>query len=136
MKYANYIGALTAALVIMSCFSTWVTIPEAGLTVSGFQSAGTNFGKPGLMNTVMSSVALELFLVPKVWAKRTNLFFAGFNMAWAVRNFILITACRAGDCPVKANGIYILLFGSILMQLMAVFPDLKLKQEDSSSPKQ
>ncbi|WP_082038092.1 hypothetical protein [Flavihumibacter solisilvae] len=127
MKYSNQSGAIAAIVTIISCFLTWISIPDLGITVSGFESAGTSFGKPGLMNTAMSCIAFCMFLIPRIWAKRVNLFFTGFNMAWAVRNYILVTACHGGDCPVKHTGIYLLMIFSFLQLLMAVIPDVKLK---------
>ena len=127
MKYSNQIGALAALLTIVSCFLTWITLPDLGITVTGFRSEGTNFGKPGLMNTIMSMIAFVMFLFPRVWAKRGNLFFTGFNLAWAVRNYILVTSCHGGECPLKSTGIYLLLITSGIQLLMAVFPDVKVK---------
>lgn len=129
MRYFNQVGAIAACTIIISCFLTWISIPDLGIRVTGFLSEGTHFGKPGLMNAFMSGIALILFLVPRVWAKRMNLFFTGFNLAWAIRNFILLTTCHGGDCPVKETGIYIFLGASILQLVMAVFPHLPIPDE-------
>jgi hypothetical protein len=126
MKYANYIGCFAALLVIYSCTLVWVSIEDLKIIVTGFSSKGTSFGMPGLMNTIMSVAAFLLFLVPRIWAKRANLFFTGFNLAWAVRNFILVTTCHGGDCPQKHAGIFLLLVASILMLVMSLVPDIKL----------
>ena len=130
MKYSNQIGILASLAVIISCFITWISIPHLSLSITGFDTTGTNFGKPGLVNFIMSSISLILFLIPAVWAKRSNLFFAGFNLAWAFRNYILITACHGGDCPEKKAGIWLLLAGSAILMLMAVSPDMKLKEKN------
>ncbi|MBZ5856448.1 hypothetical protein [Flavihumibacter profundi] len=129
MKYFNHIGVIASVAVILSCFMIWVTIPDLGIKVGGFFSEGTRFGKPGLMNAIMSAIAMVMFLVPKIWAKRANLFFAGFNIAWAIRNYILITACHGGDCPVKELGIYVFLAASALQMVMAAFPHLPLEEK-------
>jgi hypothetical protein len=129
MKYSNYIGVLAALTVIVSCFLTWITIPDLSISITGFDTSGTRFGKPGIINAVISSISLLLFLVPAVWAKRSNIFFAGFNLAWAFRNYILITTCHGGDCPEKQAGLLLLVGGSIVLMLMALFPDLKLKEK-------
>ncbi|ULQ53751.1 hypothetical protein [Flavihumibacter fluvii] len=130
MKYFNQIGAVAALTVILSCFLTWISLPELGIRVSGFVSEGTGFGKPGLMNAIMSGIAFILFLVPAVWAKRANLFFTGFNMAWAIRNYIVMTMCHGGDCPVKETGLYIFLGATILQIIMSVFPYLPLEEKN------
>jgi hypothetical protein len=94
-----------------------------------FASGTQNFGKPGLVNIFCSLGAIVLFLLPRVWAKRTNIFFCGFNMAWAVRNYILLTRCYGGDCPEKKTGLYMLVLASALMLLMAFVPDIQVKEE-------
>jgi hypothetical protein len=68
-------------------------------------------------------------LIPKVWAKRTNLLVILFNLAWAFRNFLIIGHCEGGDCPVKQTGLYLILICSIIMAVSALFPDMKLKEE-------
>lgn len=92
-------------------------------------TAGTNFGKPALMNLFMSGIAAILFLVPSLMAKRANLFFCAFNIAWGFRNFIIVSTCRAGECPEKQVGFYVYFLASVLMMLAAFLPDIKLKEE-------
>ena len=66
MKYANQIGALLAAVVIITCFVTWVKIPDTDITISGFATEGTRYGKPGLVNVFMSTIAgIILILLSK-----------------------------------------------------------------------
>jgi hypothetical protein len=76
-------------------------------------------------------VALFFFLlftfVQKIWAKRSNLIVGALNIAWALRNYFLITMCRAGECPEKKIAIYLVVAASLLMLVSALFPDLKLK---------
>lgn len=129
MKHSSKIGALASILVIVSCFLVWVTIPGTPIQVTGFSTEGTGFGKPGIVNSFMSVISLVLFLIPKIWAKRTNLFFAGFNLAWAFRNMILVSTCHGGDCPEKQAGLYLLMAASLIQMLMAVFPDIQLEKK-------
>lgn len=130
MKYSNYIGFAGAIILIIASVIPWVYIESKDILVTGVQTAGTNYGKPALMNLIMGGLAFLFFYLPKIWAKRTNIFCCAFNMAWAVRNFIVVSACYAGECPIKQTGIYLLLVASIIMLAAAVFPDLKLKKED------
>jgi hypothetical protein len=129
MKYANQIGAFMAAVVIITCFVTWIKIPDTEITISGFATEGTRYGKPGLVNVFMSGIALVLFLTPKIWAKRVNFFFSGFNLAWAFRNFILLSTCQFGDCPDRQPAFFIYLIASILQLIMAFMPQLELKEK-------
>jgi hypothetical protein len=67
--------------------------------------------------------------VARIWAKRLNLLITAMNMAWAIRNFFIISACGGGECPDKNNGIYLMLIASIIMLVSSLFPDIKLSSE-------
>ena len=71
-----------------------------------------------------------LFLLPKIWAKRTNLFIAALGLAWSIRNFLLVTSCLMGECPEKKAGIFLLLLCAALVLLMTLFPKIELKRQD------
>jgi len=130
MKYSKWIGLLSAAVIIVTCFTAWIYVPSVQLKVGGvFASGKQNFGKPGLVNIFCSLGAIIWFLLSRIWAKRTNIFFCGFNMAWTIRNYILLTRCYGGDCPEKEVGLYVLLAASALMLLMAFVPDVSVKEE-------
>lgn len=129
MKYSKWIGLLSAAVIIVTCFTAWIYVPSVQLKVGGvFASGKQNFGKPGLVNIFCSLGAIVWFLLSRIWAKRTNIFFCGFNMAWTIRNYILLTRCYGGDCPEKEVGLYVLLAASALMLLMAFVPDISVKE--------
>jgi hypothetical protein len=130
MKYSSWIGLLAVITVIIVCYMTWVYVPSAQLKIGGLYANGKhNFGKPGIVNMICSIGAGILFMLPQIWAKRTNIFFCGFNIAWAIRNYILLSRCYMGDCPVKKAGLYILVIASAIMLLMAFMPDVKIKEE-------
>ena len=126
MKWA---GLLAVIILAVSCFLPWVIISSKNIMVSGVGSAGTNFGKPGYMHLVFGFLFLVFHLVPRLWAKRSNLVVVALNMAWAARNYFIISACREGECPEKQTGLYLLLAASVIMLLAAFFPDIKLKEE-------
>ncbi len=88
---------------------------------------GTTFGKPGIMNIVFSTVCLLFFAIPRIWAKRTNIFICVLNLAWSIRNYILVTSCFMGDCPEKKAGIFLLVLLAFIMLLMSFFPKLEIK---------
>ncbi|HEX6914983.1 MAG TPA: hypothetical protein VF145_07060, partial [Chitinophagaceae bacterium] len=87
MKHSQLTGIIAAALLIVVCFFPWAYIESRNIMVTGMSAVGTNFGKPGLMNILVSSFAIILFAIPKVWAKRTNIFTGMFNLGWSIRNF-------------------------------------------------
>ena len=133
MKYSKWLGLLAAVIIIVCCYLPWISVPAAHLEIAGmWASAPHNFGKPGLVNLVCSVVAALFFLVPLVWAKRTNIFIVGLNLAWALRNFILLGKCYNGDCPEKKIALYILVGASVLMLLMSLFPDVEVSEKETT----
>lgn len=126
MKYSNIIGALASVATIAFCFAPWVFIPLIKTTISGFYTVGTSFGQPGLMHTVICTLAIACFLIPRVWAKRVNLFLSAFNLAWAFKNYILFTQCHMGECPEKEWGMYAVIVSSIIMMVASLLPKVRM----------
>ena len=85
------------------------------------------------MNIICSVGAGILFLLPAIWAKRTNIFFCGFNIAWAIRNYLLLSRCYSGECPEKKAALYILLAASAVMLVMSFLPDVEIKEADQTT---
>jgi phosphatidylserine synthase len=131
MKYSNYIGAVAAVLVIASCFLPWVYIASIQTTVTGLKAPHTNFGMPGLMNILFSVLCICFFLVNNIGAKRANLFFCALNLAWSIRNYLLLSQCQMGECPEKKLGMYAILIFSVAMMVMSLFPNMKLNTDKS-----
>jgi hypothetical protein len=129
MRYMKWIGLMAVLLLIVSCFTPWVIIESKNITVSGVDSTGTNFGKPGYLHFILSFLFIVFHFIAKIWAKRWNLLVVALNIAWAIRNYFIISACRDGDCPLKQIGLFLVLFASALMLVSALFPDIKLNQE-------
>jgi hypothetical protein len=127
MKYSQLIGVIAALIVITLCFFPWSYIASKDVVVSGLNAEGTRFGRPGLMNIIMSSIAIILFLIPRVWAKRFNTFITVFNFAWSIRNYIIISYCFMGECPEKKTSLYLLVTISFIVLVMALLPKLKLQ---------
>ena len=132
MRYMKWIGLLAVLLLIFSCFIPWVIITSKNIIVSGVDATGTNFGKPGYAHFVLSFFFIIFHLIPKLWAKRSNLLIVALNLAWAVRNYFIISVCREGDCPEKQIGLWLVLVASVLMLVAALFPDIQLKEENKN----
>lgn len=126
MKHSKWLGLAAVILLIIACTMPWVQIISKNITVTGLNATGTNYGKPGVMNIILCCLAAVFFLLPKIWAKRSNLFVCAFNAAWAIRNYILVSACYMGECPVKQTGLYLLLIAATILLLAALFPDMRL----------
>ena len=131
MKNTNIIGVISAIAIIGVCFVPWVYIGPINTTLTGLRTPHTNLGSPGLMNIVMAIAATIFFIIPAIWAKRVNLFVGAFNMAWAIRNYLLVTQCQLGECPEKKWGIYVLVLLSAILLAMALFPKVDLKNENA-----
>ena len=110
-------------------FFTWIVVPSKNIVVSGVEATGTSFGKPGYFHLLFSFFFLLFSFIPKIWAKRTNLLVTALNLAWAMRNYFIISACRGGECPDKHVALYLVLLASIIMVVAALFPDIKIPAE-------
>jgi hypothetical protein len=130
MRLMKWIGIIAALLLIASCFIPWVVIVSKNITIRGIDATGTNYGKPGYFHMVMAFFFLVFSLIPKVWAKRCNLLIIAMNFAWAIRNYFVLAACQGGDCPEKKTGIYLVILSSVLMLAAALFPDIKLSDQN------
>ncbi|QEC69575.1 hypothetical protein FRZ67_20545 [Panacibacter ginsenosidivorans] len=130
MKHSQLIGIIAVFALIGICFMPWTFIASQNITVTGFSSEGTSFGKPGYLNVVLSVVCLIFFIVPKIWAKRTNVFIAAINLAWAFRNYLLLSVCLLGECPEKKTGLYLLLLAAGIIQVMALLPEMNIEERD------
>ncbi len=129
MKHSQLIGVIAVIALMSVCFIPWSFIASKQIIITGISAPGTEFGKPGLMNIIFGSISLLLFLIPNVWAKRINIFIAAMNLAWAIRNYLLVTTCYLGDCPEKRIGIYLLLLVSVTILMMTFLPKIKLPAE-------
>ena len=129
MRYSKWIGLLAVTLLVFACFQPWVVINSKNIVVSGVDATGTNFGKPGYAHFILGFLFIIFHFIPKLWAKRANLLIVALNIAWAVRNYFIISMCREGDCPQKQTGLWLVLIASTMMLLVALFPDIELKEE-------
>jgi hypothetical protein len=131
----KWIGVAAAVLLAVSCFTPWVIIEAKNITVSGIDATGTNFGKPGYVHFVLAAFFILFTLINRLWAKRWNLLIGGLNLSWAIRNYFIIAACAAGECPEKKIGFYLVMLSSLVMLISTLFPDIKINKSSSSSTK-
>jgi hypothetical protein len=129
MKFSQWIGILAAIVLIISGFMNWTWYPDIHKYFTGFVSENNIYGKPGKIFIYFSSVAILFFVIPRVWAKRWNVFICTLIVAFAIRTFILYTSCYSGVCPVKQPGIWIMIASAAVILLCALLPDLKLKDK-------
>ena len=115
----KWIPILMAAGVIAACFYPWVIIESRNLVISGFSTS--DYGKPGLMHCFIAGLYILFLLIYKAWSVRAAFFLSVLNLAWFIRNFLLISSCSGGECPQKQTAFYILLAGSVLMTVSIFF---------------
>jgi hypothetical protein len=128
LKYSQTIGFLAALAILGICFLPWVTIPTKELVVTGMNAKGTDFGTPGKVNIFFSVIMAICFLLPKILAKRTNVFLGALNFSWAIRNYILLTTCMMGICPERHWALLALVFISAISLLMTFFPKIDVNK--------
>ena len=128
MKHSQTIGVIAVLALAILCWMPWSYIASKQLVVTGMDATGTNFGKPGLFNLILGGVMLVCFLVPKIGAKRTNVFIGALNLAWSVRNYLLLSSCMMGECPEKRPALYAVVGLSVVLQLMALLPKVEMKR--------
>jgi hypothetical protein len=129
MKFSQWIGIIACLSLVVSGFTNWTWYPDIHKYFTGFVSENNIYGKPGKIFIYLSIFAIVFFLVPKIWAKRWNLFVGTLIVAFAIKTFILYTACYRGVCPEKQTGIWVMLVSAVIVLLCALLPDLKLKND-------
>ena len=129
MKYSQWIGVGAAVIVIAGCFLPWAYFPDLREDFTGFFSEQNRYGRPGKVLIVFCGVEILLFLIPKIWAKRANLFTAAVTLAWCIRCFILYTGCYKGMCPAYRPGIFLVLGGAAIALAASLLPDLSVREE-------
>ncbi|MEO0066439.1 MAG: hypothetical protein RI983_1765 [Bacteroidota bacterium] len=129
MKHSQTIGFIAVLITILVCFMPWVVIESKDITITGFKAEGTKFGRPGMFLVYMGAIAGALFLIPKIWAKRINVFLTAMFFAWAVRNYIILTTCDGGECPKRQIGLFLLLAFSAITMIMSFLPKIALPKQ-------
>lgn len=129
MRYSKWVGIFGVVLLYIAAYQPWITVVSKNITITGMDTAGTNFGKPALMNLIVGGISAVFLLYSSVMAKRANIFFCAFNIAWVIRNYVLISMCRGGECPEKKFGLYLLMLSAVIIMLASLFPDIKIKAE-------
>jgi hypothetical protein len=133
-KILSWLGMAACVILVISCFLPWgyyadpQITDEAARTFTGFFSFKQQYGRPGNSLILFATIILVFMILPKVWAKRTNLFLSAFTLAYAIKTYILYTSCYNAYCPEKRAGIFIMLFATIVMLIASVFPNMKLPE--------
>jgi len=133
-KLIYWAGVAACIILIISCFVPWTYHADVGKTFNGFFSEQNQYGKPGKMLVFFGLIILVFMLLPRVWAKRANLFLTAFLLAYAIKTYILFTSCYNAYCPEKKAGIFIMLFCTLIMLIASVFPNMKITDGTAATP--
>ena len=128
-KILQKAGIIACIILLLSCFMPWAFYADIHETFTGFYSFQNQYGKPGKFLSVMALIAFALMMLPKIWAKRTNLFVCALAVGYAIKTYILFTSCYNAYCPEKKAGIFIMLLSTIIMLISSAFPDLKINKQ-------
>jgi hypothetical protein len=128
MKYSQIVGIIAAVLLMFSGLLNWAWFPDLKEYFTGFYSYNNNYGRPGRVFIVLGIIAIIFYLIPRIWAKRVNIFVCVLLLAYAIKTFILYSGCYSGVCPDKQPGLWIMLFLSVVVFAASLLPDLKLKE--------
>ena len=129
MKYSQLAGVIAAVLLMLSGLLNWAWFPDLQQYFTGFYTYNNTYGKPGKVFIILGAVAIIFYLVPRIWAKRINMFVCILILAYAIKTFILYSGCYRGVCPEKQAGLWVMLVLSALMFTASLLPDLKLKKD-------
>lgn len=131
MKYSQSIGLVLVLAFGVAAYLPWIYIPSIHVYVKGMDAGNTLFGKPALFNILCCALSLLFFAIPRLWAKRANLFVATMNLAWALKNLVILSVCRQGECPERQPGLYLMFIFAAGILLMAFLPKLDMKKGTS-----
>jgi hypothetical protein len=129
MKYSQFLGCIAVILLAVVCYLPWSFIPDRNILITGMSAPGTLYGKPGLMHFVLGFILIIFFIPAKIWAKRINVFIGAINLAWSIRNYILLTTCYMGECPQKKAGLVLALLLCSFILIMTFLPDIKILEK-------
>jgi hypothetical protein len=129
MKYSGMIGMAAAVLIVIACFLPWAYYPDLGMDFTGFFSQGNAYGRPGKLLLFLACLSFGLFWIPRIWAKRFNLLVAVVTMSYGIKSFVLFSSCYGGVCPEKKPALYLMLVSTIVIFIMSLIPDLRLKEK-------
>ena len=129
MKYYKTIGLTACVLLIISCFLPWTYYADINKNFTGFYTEQNMYGKPAMFFVFIAIVSAALIYADKLWAKRTHIFLIALSIGYLIKTYVLYTSCYNAYCPEKRYGLYVLIFSTLLLTAVAVFPDIKVNDD-------
>jgi hypothetical protein len=128
-RYSKWISLLALGILVASCFMPWTYHADISKYFTGFYSEKNMYGKPAKLLLTFGGITTLCSFIPLLWLKRTAFLAGGLNVAYAIKNFLLFGSCYRGYCPEKQIGLYIMLFTSFIIFIMAFLPEGKVKEK-------
>jgi hypothetical protein len=100
---------------------------EAERTFTGIYTYKNYYGKPGKFLVFFAGLSLFLKIMPKIWAKRIDLFLCAIAMAYGLKSFFEYKGVYgAGMVPQLQTGLFLMLGSLLIMMAAAIFPDFRI----------
>ena len=127
MRYYKLTGFAACAILIVSCFLPWAYYADLHKSFTGFFTEQNIYGKPGKVFVFIAVCSAILIYLDKIWAKRTLIFLVAVNIGYLIKTYVLFTTCYSTICPQKQYGLYLLIFSSVLLVIVTLFPNTKVE---------
>ncbi|MFT3681119.1 MAG: hypothetical protein QM791_12645 [Ferruginibacter sp.] len=132
-KVLHYTGLAACIALVIACFLPWAYFADINQTFTGFYSYKNEYGRPGKFLTFVAVAVFIQMLLPKVWAKRVNLFLCALGLGYAIKTYILFSSCYNAYCPEQKPALFIMLVSAILMLAASIFPDMKMEEKKADT---
>ncbi len=133
IKIINKLGIIACVLAILSCFMPWITFTAQQETFTGFFvkkfPSGVYYGRPGTFITIICLVILACMFIPKLWAKRINIFVSAFFLAFVVSVYIRFTNSLFENEIERRYGLILLVISAVIIFISCLLPDMKVKEK-------
>jgi hypothetical protein len=126
MKHSQTIGILLCLALIYTTTQPFVIIESRHWVITGWNPAGSSFGQSGKFLSFFSVLSAIFFALPFIWAKRFNMVFGALMLSWSFRNYLILSTCQMGECPLKQWALYGCIILSGLILLMTFLPKIKV----------
>jgi hypothetical protein len=128
-----WVGLLSCLLLVAACYMPWIHINSINETLTGMNVkpfvTGNNYGKAGKFIIVLTSLVIILMIIPRVWAKRLNLFLSALLFAFCIRSFVIFSGSLFEGEVERKMGLFLVLFLPFIILVSNVFSkvDEKIK---------
>jgi hypothetical protein len=110
-------------------FNDLAIATEAQRNFTGFYTYQNYYGKPGKFLCIFAALSLFLKIMPKIWAKRVDLFLCAIAMAYGLKSFFEYKGVYGSVVPVLQPGLFLMLGSLLVMMAAAIFPYLRIVEK-------